>query len=186
MNIKINVGSNIKEVIKNYLNLQNKSVSAAITRALNTTGKQANKKASIEIRNVYNLKASDLKKATKVTHAQLKSHAFIIDISNKPVELHRFSAREKNAGKYKGVSVLVKKYKGRKLVDGGFMTKKLTGVFKRVGKTRLPIRRLYGPSPGIMSLAPSVREMVSDTVAVRFPINLRRELEREIYRLNNM
>jgi len=45
------------------------------------------------------------------------------------------------------VSVRVKKSRGRRRVAGGFMPMSLGGhVFKRVGRARLPIKKLFGPS----------------------------------------
>ena len=67
------------------------------------------------------------------------------------IPLKNFKARQTKAG----VSYRISKRTGRKTVTGAFMGPKpgVTSprlgnhVFKRVGKARLPIRKLYGPSP---------------------------------------
>ncbi|MDP2690547.1 MAG: hypothetical protein Q8P48_10625, partial [Deltaproteobacteria bacterium] len=59
-----------------------------------------------------------------------------------------FDARRTN----KGVTVKVRKSSGRKVVQGAFMPERIKGVYKREGKGRFPIKRLYGPDvPGMVS-----------------------------------
>ncbi len=67
------------------------------------------------------------------------------------IPLKNFKASQTRAG----VSYRISKRKGRKTVPGAFMGAKpgvpsprlSNHVFKRVGKGRLPIRKLHGPSP---------------------------------------
>lgn len=60
------------------------------------------------------------------------------------IPLKKFGARQTK----KGVSYRISKTEGRKKIASAFIVTKLGGhVFKRVGKQRLPIQKLFGPSP---------------------------------------
>lgn len=60
------------------------------------------------------------------------------------IPLKEFKARQTK----KGTSYRISKSTGRRSVPGAFVSNKLGGhVFKRRSKKRLPIQKLYGPSP---------------------------------------
>ncbi len=111
-----------------------------------------------EVRKVYNIKSGDMKKAMVITRASNQKQEGLIKIKGTRLPLDRFAARKRvvktGRGKRVGVTVRVKKSGGRKLVRQGFQGKlrnsgKVT-VFKRVGRARLPIRRLTTTSPAKM------------------------------------
>lgn len=101
--------------------------------------------------------ASELAVPQKVIKQQIstqridKTGAQLVLSKSRRIPLRDFKARQTK----KGVSYKVSKKRGRKLAVGAFTGPRpgLTfaryrgRVFKRVGKTRLPIRQLYGPSP---------------------------------------
>jgi hypothetical protein len=66
------------------------------------------------------------------------------------IGLDKFSARPKqfrtSMGKRTGVTVQVRKDRGRKVVKSGFVAGKGAVIFKREGPERLPIERRFGPS----------------------------------------
>jgi hypothetical protein len=56
------------------------------------------------------------------------------------------------------------------------------GVFRRVGKARLPIKELYGPSVHSTFKQPSVVALVKQTIKQRLPVLLARRVNAEIRR----
>lgn len=94
-----------------------------VTRTLNKVGSQALTAASREIRSVYNIKKDRLDAGLKLTRVAIatswESSGVIITAKGKPPGLQNFGARQTR----KGVTVLVRKDHGRKVVEGGFMGK---------------------------------------------------------------
>ena len=113
----------------------------ATVSAINKAMGKARVAASKEVRQVYNIKAGDIKKALNITRANSKKMYSNHIISGKRLLLSYFSPRQTK----KGVTVRIKKSSGRKVVQGAFEATMKTGhkgVFKRKGKSRLPIREL--------------------------------------------
>ena len=79
----------------------------------------------------------------------------------------------------KGVTVKVLISGGRKVVRGAFMPRKIIGIYKRVGKARFPIKRLYGPDiPGMVNkVGENAAQRVMDGKADKL---LSHELEYEL------
>lgn len=96
------------------------------------------------------------------------------------IPLREFGARQTK----KGVSYRVSKTRGRKLAEGAFqgprpglMKSSWRGrAFKRVGKSRLPITQLYGPSPwGVFVVGDKIGPTVEQTQA-----ELKKQVDRRI------
>lgn len=118
------------------------------TRVLNKLGSQSKTAISREVRNTYNIKRDRLDAGFYMRRATWEDLAVILRYSGRTPGLQRFDARTTN----KGVTVKVLKTGGRKVVRGAFMPGKIIGVYKRVGKERFPIKRLYGPDiPGMVN-----------------------------------
>lgn len=142
----------------------------AVARAMLDAGKQTVTYANRLIRSRYNLRLARVKRGLSYTKASWrwgKAGASII-AKGRPINLASFGARQTR----RGVSVLVKKTRGRKLLlsrvfmppakgwvsagrSGGYYfghTGNQTVFIRKRGAKRLPIRALYGPSiPGILS-----------------------------------
>lgn len=100
---------------------------------------------------------SELSVAQRVIKKQMtqkrvgKTGAEVVLKKSNRISLKDFKARQIK----KGVSYKISKSKGRKTIAGAFrgprpgvIAQKLNGhVFKRIGATRNPIQKLYGPSP---------------------------------------
>ena len=118
------------------------------TRVLNKLGSQSKTAVSREVRNTYNIKKDRLDAGFYMRRATWENLAVILRYSGKTPGLQRFDARTTN----RGVTVRVMKQGGRKVVKGAFMPGKIIGIYKRVGKERFPIKRLYGPDiPGMVN-----------------------------------
>jgi len=142
----------------------------AVVRALLDAGKQTVTYTNRLIRSRYNLRLARVKRGLSYTKASWrwgKANAAVI-AKGRPINLASFGARQTR----RGVSVLVKKARGRRLLvsrvfmppakgwvsagrSGGFymgQTGNKTVFIRKRGAKRLPIRALYGPSvPGILS-----------------------------------
>ena len=118
------------------------------TRALNKLGSQTKTAVSREGRNTYNIKRDRLDSGFYMRRATWENLAVLLRYSGRTPGLQRFDARRTN----RGVTVKVRKSGGRRVVQGAFMPKRIIGVYKREGKERFPIKRLYGPDvPGMVN-----------------------------------
>jgi hypothetical protein len=124
-----------------------------LAAAVNSVSKKTRISIGRRIRQTINLKKADAEKPIKIKKtATAQTPVGVVSIDRETrAGLQHFAARQ-NA---RGVSYKISKQGGRKLVAGAFMgprpgvlAPKLNGgVFKRVGKSRQPIVKLYGVSP---------------------------------------
>jgi hypothetical protein len=124
-----------------------------LAAAVNSVAKKTRISIGRRIRQTVNLKKATAEKAIKIKRiATAEAPVGVVSIDKERREgLQHFSARQNG----KGVSYKIDKRSGRKLVAGAFMgprpgvlaPKLHGGVFKRVGKSRNPIVKLYGVSP---------------------------------------
>lgn len=128
-------------------------VEIALQRSLNDSARHANTQLVKKIReNVAFKKASDVKKHTKVSLANRKHLSSRVSLKETArISLKYFGAKQTR----KGVSYRISKKGNRGFVAGAFQGPKPGTMkaswkghaFKRVGKNRLPIVKLHGPSP---------------------------------------
>lgn len=118
------------------------------TRVLNKLGSQTKTAVSREVRNTYNIKRDRLNAGFYMKRATWENMAVLLRYKGRTPGLQHFDARRTN----KGVTMKVRKAGGRKVVRGAFMPERIIGVYRREGKGRFPIKRLYGPDvPGMVS-----------------------------------
>ena len=160
--------------------LDPKRLKKVITRTLNKVGTQALNAASREIRSVYNIKKARLDAGLKLTKVALatswENSAVIISARGKPLGLQNFGARQTR----KGVTVLVRKDRGRKVVEGGFMGKGVSFgehglgaggigttnlIWKRTGDAKRPMSKGRYAGTGILR-EPIQKLNMTDTVGM--------------------
>ena len=160
--------------------LDPKRLKKVVTRTLNKVGTQALNAASREIRDTYNIKKARLDAGLKLTKvaasATWENAAVIISARGKPPGLQNFGARQTR----KGVTVLVRKDRGRKIVQDGFMGKGVsfgehgrgageTGtvdlIWKRTGETKRPMSKGRYAGTGILR-EPIQKLNMTDTVGM--------------------
>lgn len=120
----------------------------AISNALNRGVSNMNTNSRKEIRKEYNIKAGDVSPTLKVFKSSRMSLGASVQSKGGVIPLDRFkiSPRTINPLRKSPIKAAVKKGSPRSL-GSGFMAE-INGpkLFKRSGKSRLPINRLFGPS----------------------------------------
>lgn len=123
--------------------LSSADLKKAVKMALNDSAKNAKVAGSKKIRDKFAIKAGDLNRHLTISKAATINDATIfIRAASKPFGFAYFGAKNVK----KGVSVKVRKTGKRRVIPGVFMatvvagkTDSHLGVFRRVGKSRLPI-----------------------------------------------
>jgi len=124
-----------------------------LAAAVNSVSKKTRISIGRRIRTTINLKKAQAEKPIKIKRtATAETPVGVVSIDKETrMGLQHFAARQNG----RGVSYKIDKRGGRKLVASAFMgprpgdlaPKLHGGVFKRVGKSRQPIVKLYGVSP---------------------------------------
>jgi hypothetical protein len=174
-------GNKLAELRKALGDAQGK-IKKELATAINATSKKAKSEISKQVRDelAVTKKVIDTQISVggKASAASLGSSVKLKKSSRIP--LREFGARQTS----KGVSYKVSKTQGRKTVAGAFQGPKpgvmkaswRGRVFKRVGKKRLPIVQLYGPSPWGVFVK---RQQVGPTGAV-IQAELAKQIDRRI------
>lgn len=145
----------LDEVTRLLADVKN-GVPKALVGAINDTARQTVTQISKAIREKVNIKKKDIDPHIRRTTATAGRMSARITLSeSKRLGLKYFGAREygaKGRGVQRqagGVSYQIDKRGGRKRIPGAFEGPPRLGgqIFKRLGKKRLPIRKLQGISP---------------------------------------
>lgn len=169
-----------------------KSFPREFAAALNATARKAKTEISQKVRTELVVKAGDVGKLIKVnrkaTSSRLVSGVALAKTARLP--LRAFSARQTQAG----VTYRISKRGGRKLARSAFqgprpgvMKASWRGnVFKRVGKSRLPIVKLMGASPwGVFTKKRMTPEQVAD-IKAELAKQMDRRIKLNILRANGL
>lgn len=144
--LRLDIRGDLNEIKKSLTDLQQKKVPTAAARALNKTIGNVRTVASKAIREERALSAKVVRDALTVQRATRTKLVASLTASGRPIPLRDYQAR---AGK-RGVTVKVSPGKRKLVVVGGnkaFEIEKLgKHIFVREGNTRLPIKKLFGPS----------------------------------------
>lgn len=129
-----------------------KDVNKLLVTAVNDTAKQVRTRMSTKIRDHVNIKKKDVDQHIKFAKAEAVPATVIKLSETARFPLKYFGAKANS----RGVTYRIKKGSGRQFVPGAFGPPggKRTGiarlgfhVYRREDKSRLPIRKLFGPSP---------------------------------------
>jgi hypothetical protein len=159
-----------------------KSIRRELKTAVNATAKQTRSSMNKTVREKMIVKVDAVNRVLKIkSKATDDALTASVQLSKEGrIPLKEFGARQTK----KGVSYRINKQEGRKVAAGAFQGPKLGQmkvswrghVFKRLGKTRLPIAKLFGPSPWGVFV---VGEHVQPTV-VESKVELKKQIERRI------
>lgn len=132
-----------------------KKVRRQLVIAVNATSRKTTGGIAKQVATELATAQKNIKKTIKVKQKAGKTQkvptAIVSQTETKRIPLRDFGARQNK----KGVSYKISKSKGRKTIQGAFQGPKpgvmkagwRGRVFKRVGKSRLPIQQLFGASP---------------------------------------
>lgn len=126
-----------------------KRAPVAIARGLNRTGTSGRTAMARAVAGDMGIKVADARDAITVGKASRESLAVRITAKGRPLPLEKFKARGTipSRGKGQGVSYVMRGE--RKRIANAFRAQVgngHTGVFRRKGRARLPVRELFGPS----------------------------------------
>lgn len=161
-----------------------KGVEKAVAAALNRAAEGARTIAIKKVRERYYIQAKDVRETIEIKKAMINEPVAIIKASGSPLALSKFRITPSNPpAKRRKKPIIARVVRG----EGGpirsaFVAKMQSGhigVFRRVGKERLPITELYGPSVPQMLGHESVTEYIEEKARER----LENRLEHEINRL---
>lgn len=180
----VDVDRNMLNDVRNRLGtMSNKApqvISSALNRALTTVASNISK----ETRQQYNIKAADIKGTLEKTKASKTSLNAIVKSRGNLIPLDRFkvSPRKVTPKRKAAIKVGVKK-NGMKTLSGAFVAD-INGikVFKREGRKRLPINRLFGPSVPQMLKSEDIRRRINEEGRDTFYRRLDHEINRILQR----
>lgn len=148
----ISVSAENLKAIQKALSGTPKKVNQVLSRAVNRAVTNVKSNISKKVREQYVVKASDVKDSLHITKATVGYPVAVVKSTGKKLNLTKFrispiEPRPTSPPK-NGYRVEVKKSEGLKTVPRGFLayTKNSLGFFQRTGSSRMPIKRLMGPS----------------------------------------
>lgn len=186
--IGIRITTNIPAVIRQLDQLHADIARKALTSAINKTMAQAKTAMSREIRSEFNMPASKVNAALRITRASYHGGMFTLQATlespskrGRSLNLINFGARQTR----KGVSFKVKHGSGgRKVIPGAFIANDGRTVFIRVGKSRLPIKALQTIGVAQMFNTKRVNARVVSTIKTKFPQIFAHEAQHYVDRFN--
>ncbi|MEW9106289.1 phage tail protein [Paenibacillus sp.] len=160
-----------------------KKVPKAINSAFRHTGQRLQTAAIQEVRKEYVLKAGDVK---KYGNMRLKYGTGEITLKSvgRNIPLIKFRTTPTRVVKRKPKVLKAAVKRGEKKPILGAFVQRMgngnTGVYRRLGKTRLPIGQLYGPAVPVMLNSAEIRTKLQAEMDQR----LEKRLEHELNRIN--
>jgi hypothetical protein len=144
--------------------------------------------AARAVRERYYVRHGDVLKTIKVTKADGPGLAYLLRSRGPNIPLIRFrtTPSKPQPKQARVLRAAVKKEGGKKPIPGAFvaqMDSGHTGVFRRVGRKRLPIDQLYGPAIPVMLSEPGIAEHLQEEAHKRMVVRLDHEVNRVLGRL---
>lgn len=181
MNVDIRVDTaDINKQLRRLENIKN-GVPKAMTRALNVAVRSMKTEAKRGIKAEYTVKRiSDATNSIVVKRASYSNMSAAMISTNRPIALTKFRYKKNtNPGRKGGLTVFAQPKKSGGGYTGGFVASMgaHSGIFRRQGKSRLPIDQLFGPSGTEMLNNPTIRENISTIAAIKFDKELDRQVD---------
>lgn len=175
--ISIDVRTDFREVFR-ALDLLNADVQKAAMMALNKVAGSVRTEATRNIAKASGMKVSDVKAKMPVIRANRFNLTAQVKAEPWSPNLIRYGARETK----KGVSA--KAWGKRKVYKGAFIGNQGRTVFARVGKERLPIKALHGPSVPKEFMREANIAAMRSVITKRFPLEFDRAMQQRLRRKN--
>jgi len=145
--------------------------------------------AARAVRQRYYVRHGDVLQTIKVTKADGPGLTYLLRSRGPSIPLIRFrtTPSKPQPKKARVLRAAVKKEGGKKPIPGAFVAQMDSGhigVFRRVGRKRLPIEQLYGPAIPVMLSEPGIAEHLQEEAHRRMVARLDHEVNRVLGRLN--
>jgi hypothetical protein len=175
MVMEVSVKGDVDAVLKDLGSLSLR-VDIAIAQALNRTAARAKTQAVRTIAKESGIQQKAVRDRIAIRKAS--SYALHAIISAEPYapNLIRYSARQTKRG------VSANAWRKRRIYPRTFIANQGRTVFKRIGKARLPIRPVYGPSIPRTFMQRVTNEAMTQAVRERFPVEFTRALNLQLRR----
>lgn len=180
MNVVVTTDTQMLNDVRERLGTFSNKAPNVISRSLNRAVTNVSSNVSKEVRKQYVIKASDIKGTLSKTKASKANMSAIIRSRGELTPLDRFKISPKTVQpkRKRPIKVSVKK-DGLKTVLGAFVADiHGTKVFKREGKKRLPVTRLFGPSVPQMLNNEEIRLKINKEGRETFERRLDHEINR--------
>ena len=152
-------------------------IDKAVPGALNRTATSARVTAIGQINNITGLKKSSIRERLPIYKASRANPEARIVAKPFAPNLINFSARQTKRG------VSANAWRKRKVYKNSFIGNQGRTVFARVGKARLPIKALKGPSVPRTFIKQEVESAIRATIQTKFPEEFERQVAYRISRL---
>ena len=163
--------------LERLTSLQRPRLDKPVALALVDTAKSAISKAGSLIAKRTGLKSSVVRSRIRYDPVRVGDYHATVRSSRKPIPLIEFpSARQVGAG------VRVNVWGRSQIIQGSFIATMRTGhrgVFRRVGRRRLPIKELWGPTIAGTFRQPEIMQVIRSTTKERLKAALLRRIAAE-------
>ncbi|MBE3586566.1 MAG: phage tail protein [Thermoanaerobacter sp.] len=154
----------------------------AMANAINRAAEAARTEAARKVRELYYIKHKDVLATMKIYRATPDDLTATVISKGNLIALSKFriTPKQPQPKRKKPVIARVKRGEGGP-IKSAFVARMQSGhvgVFIRVGRSRLPIRELYGPSVPQMLGSPNVTEWVEEKAIERLEQRLEYEINR--------
>lgn len=176
----IDIKTNIDKFVNSTISDIKQAIIKAETRANKRVATTVIKEFTNEVQKEYAIKDSGIKKELKISRGRNEdgihgAGAVITARGKRGIALSRFLTRQTK----KGVSFIVSRSKGRKVISGAFIAKMKsghTGVYLRKGKTRLPIDQRFGPDVKMLINTERMMKLHKVVINKTYPAYFKQEL----------
>lgn len=138
--IQLDIKSDLDRMVKNLSRDQKEKVPKALNSTINKVATTIRKEGVQELSKETGIKQKNIRQQVVIRKSNFNTLSATIKASGSHPNLIRFNAKQTK----KGVSAAP--WKKRRVFPGSFIGNQGRTVFKRVGKSRLPIKPLFGPS----------------------------------------
>lgn len=185
MRMTVEIDKRMLRDVQRKLGSFSKKAPNAISNALNRAMSNINSNVKKEVRAKYNIKAGDVQDTLKKIRASRGSLAAGVHSKGGVIGLDKFKVSPKTVNPRRKTPIRVGVKKGGMKSAGGAFVADISGakVFKRRGKRRLPIQRLFGPSVPQMLDNKEIRARIEQQGQETFQKRLDHEINRILGRV---
>ncbi|HQB39392.1 MAG TPA: phage tail protein [Deltaproteobacteria bacterium] len=151
-----------------------------ISRALNRATTNMKTNISRKAREIYIVKSKDINQALTLKRANKARLSAVLRYQGErmPLDKFKYTPKNPNPKKRRIVKVAVKKDGVKPLLHAFVANINGPKIFERVGKPRLPIRRLFGPAVPQMVGNEELRQFVESEAVKTYQKRLNHEIKR--------